>query len=128
MRALLDTNAFLWSNIEPGRLSATAKTFIKRGDNELFLSAVVVWEVAIKYAKGHLRLPENPDEYVSRRIFLDRLQSLRIDTVHALRAGSLLPIHRDPFDRLLVAQSQLENLPILTSDARIAAYGVEVIW
>ncbi len=128
MRALLDTSVFLWSDLEPERLSAAARSIIRTGDNDLFLSAVSAWEVAIKYDKGHLRLPENPRQYVPTRILLDRLEPLPIDIAHALLAGALPAIHKDPFDRLLVAQSQLERLPVLTSDPRIAAYGVEVIW
>ena len=128
MRVLLDTNVFLWSNEDPDRLSSTARELVEDSTNYVFLSAVSAWEIAIKYEKGSLKLPEPAHQFVIDRVFRLRLQPLNIELPHALRAGSLPPIHRDPFDRLLVAQSQLEGLPILTSDARIAAYGVEVIW
>jgi PIN domain nuclease of toxin-antitoxin system len=128
LRALLDTHAFLWGNLEPERLSERAADFIRDGDNELVLSAVSAWEIVVKHAKGQLQLPEAPDAYVTRRVGLDQLHPLPIAIDHALRAGSLPPIHRDPFDRLLVAQSQLEDIPILTSDPNIARYDVRTIW
>jgi PIN domain nuclease of toxin-antitoxin system len=128
LRALLDTSVFLWSDLEQQRLSPTAREFIADGTNDLVLSAATAWEIAIKHAKGQLELPEIPESYVVLRIGLDGLDPLPIEISHAIRAGTLPPIHRDPFDRLLVAQSQLENLPILTSDPNIARYGVSVIW
>ncbi len=128
MRALLDTNVFLWSDLEQQRLSRTARDFIRDGTNDLILSAATAWEIAIKHAKGQLELPEHPEPYLALRIALDRLEPLPIGLSHAIRAGALPPIHRDPFDRLLVAQSQLEDLPILTPDPNIAQYAVSVIW
>jgi len=128
VRALLDTNVFLWSNIEPARLSAAVRRFVEERANELVLSAVSAWEIAIKHAKGQLNLPEDPERYVSSRITMDALNPLPVQIIHALRAGALPPIHRDPFDRLLIAQAQLEGLPILTSDPNIARYDIEVIW
>jgi PIN domain nuclease of toxin-antitoxin system len=128
VRALLDTNAFLWTNIEPDRLSGFARSFIEDSANDLVFSAVSAWEIAIKSAKRQLRLPEEPHEYVSFRIRADGLQPLPVEISHALRAGALPLIHADPFDRLLVAQSQLEGIPILTSDPNVARYEVSVIW
>ena len=128
MRALLDTNVFLWFDLEQQRLSPSARAFIADGTNDLVLSAATAWEIAIKHTKGQLQLPDLPEAYVASRIGLDGLDPLAIELSHAIRAGTLPPIHRDPFDRLLVAQSQLEDLPILTSDPNIARYGVSVIW
>lgn len=128
MRVLLDTNAFIWWNLDAGKLSRPAFAAIDAPNNEIFFSAVSAWEIAIKYAKGLLTLPEEPRVFVRACIGDDGLIVLPVDVNHALHAGALPTIHRDPFDRLLVAQSQMESLPILTSDARIAAYGVEVIW
>jgi len=96
--------------------------------NDLVLSAATAWEIAIKHANGQLELPDRPEAYVALRMGLDDLDPLPIELSHALRAGTLPPIHRDPFDRLLVAQSQLEELPILTPDPNIARYRVSVIW
>ena len=96
--------------------------------NDLVLSAATAWEIAIKHANGQLELPDHPEAYVALRMGLDDLDPLPIELSHALRAGTLPPIHRDPFDRLLVAQSQLEELPILTPDPNIARYRVSGIW
>ena len=127
-RALLDTHAFLWWNEEPERLSARAHEFIEEGTNAVFLSAVSAWEIAVKYSKGHLELPQEAQDYVLTRVGREGFLPLAIEISHALRAGMLPPVHRDPFDRLLIAQSQIERLPILTSDPNIARYDVEVIW
>lgn len=128
MRALLDTNVFLWWNIEPEKLSEVARELLTAEGNDLTISAVSAWEVVIKHGKGHLSLPEEPATYVSKRIHLDRLQQLPVGITHALHVSTLPAIHRDPFDRLLVAQAQMEGLPILTSDPNIARYDVDVIW
>ena len=128
MRALLDTHAFLWWTTDDPQLSAVARAFIGDGQNEIFFSAASAWEIAIKFAKGRLELPETPDEYVARRLAQHRFQALPIQLSHALRVAALPEIHTDPFDRLLVAQSQLESLPLLTADAEIARYEVERIW
>ena len=129
MRALLDTHAFLWFNFDDMRLSRRVRTLVSDGDNDLFVSSVSAWEIAIKYALK--RLPEvtqPPESYVPLRLAYYGFLPLDIGIAHALRAGALPLLHRDPFDRLLVAQAQLEGLPILTSDPNIARYGVEVIW
>lgn len=127
MRALLDTHTFLWAALGDQDLSATARGVLEDGSNELFLSAVSAWEIAIKYGRN-LPLHEPPDEYVPSRIARLGLRALPIEVRHALHVYTLPRIHRDPFDRLLIAQAQLEGLPILTSDANIARYDVEVIW
>ena len=129
MRALLDTQAFLFWNLDVGRLSKRAFDLIGDEANEVYVSVASAWEISIKYAKGHLRLEEGePGAWVPSRIALDGLQILNIELTHALRAGALPPMHKDPFDRLLIAQAQLERLPILTSDPNFARYEVEVIW
>ncbi|MBX7236466.1 MAG: type II toxin-antitoxin system VapC family toxin [Caldilineales bacterium] len=128
MRALLDTHTFLWWNLDDPSLSTAAKDFIGDGQNEILLSAASAWEIAIKYAKGRLSLPELPERYIANRITHYSFQPLPIQLSHALRVASLPLIHHDPFDRLLIAQSQMENLPLLTSDPEIAKYDVDIIW
>lgn len=129
MRALLDTHAFVWSETLDRRFSGAARTFIEDESNELYLSAVIAWEIGVKFAKGRLpELPESPQTYVTRRMALLRAEPLPIEVSHALQAASLPAIHADPFDRLLVAQAQLEGLAILTRDPNIAQYDVETIW
>ncbi len=129
MRALLDTQVFLWWNLDVPKLSRRAFDLIGHEANDVYVSVASAWEIGIKYAKGRLMLEDaEPGDWVPSRIALDSLQTLSIELSHALRAGALPPIHRDPFDRLLIAQAQIEGLPILTSDPNIARYDVEVIW
>lgn len=128
MKALLDTHTFLWWNTNDPQLSTTAKNFIYDGRNELYFSAASAWEIAIKASRGKLILPEPPGQYVAARLTLHRILALPVQLSHALRVYELPELHRDPFDRLLVAQSQMENLPILTADDNIRRYEVETIW
>ena len=128
MRALLDTHTFLWWNLDAPQLSTEAREFIATGSNEIFLSAASAWEIAIKAAKGRLILPDSPDQYVADRMRLHRFSALPIELSHALEVYRLPAIHQDPFDRLLIAQSQLEGIPLLTADSEIHRYQVEVIW
>lgn len=128
MRVLLDTHTFLWWNTDDRRLSTLAREVIGDGRNELFLSVASAWEIAIKTARGSLILPEPPDQYVPSRLRLHRMMPLAIQLRHALHVHDLPMIHRDPFDRLLVAQSRLEDLPLLTTDPEIVRYDVAVLW
>ncbi len=109
-------------------LSTAARQFIGDGHNEIFLSAASAWEIAIKLARGRLVLPETPSQYVAERMALHRFQPLPIHISHALHVFDLPEIHQDPFDRLLIAQSLLEDLPIITGDKNIAQYEVGIIW
>lgn len=111
----------------PERFSARALRQIDSGEAELFLSAASAWEIAVKYALGKLRLPEPPVEYVAAYLRETRTTPLPISTDHGAYVANLPQHHRDPFDRLLIAQAMLERLPILTADPQIAKYDVEVI-
>lgn len=128
MRALLDTHAFLWSTADPERLSDRARGFIEDPANDIFMSAATAWEIAIKYARGRLDLPEAVDSFVSAHVADLGLQPLPIEISHALHVAGLPRHHDDPFDRLLVAQAQLEDLPLITSNLNVARYDVEVLW
>jgi PIN domain nuclease of toxin-antitoxin system len=128
MKVLLDTHTFLWWNLDDPQLSAAAREIIGDGGNDILVSAATGWEIAIKYARGRLELPEPPDAYVARRLAQHRFMALPIEMSHALQVHVLPPIHRDPFDRLLVAQSQLEAIPLLSADPDIARYDVGIIW
>lgn len=97
-------------------------------DNQLFLSAASSWEIAIKYALGKLPLPLPPAEYVLSRMQTSGTTALPIQHSHALHAGSLPHHHADPFDRLLIAQAQLESLELLTADPQLEAYEVSLLW
>lgn len=128
MKYLLDTHVFLWWNLGDPRLSDNATAIISDGNNEIFLSAVSAWEIAIKVAKKRLTIPEEPVRFVPSRMQLHSFQPLPIQIHHATRIYELPIYHTDPFDRLLIAQSQLESMPLISVDADIRRYEVEVIW
>lgn len=109
-------------------LSMRVRDIISDRRNHLFLSASSAWEIAIKAHLGKLRLPSSPDEFIVEQLALNGIEPLSISLLHALHAGALPHHHRDPFDRLLIAQSQLEDLPLLTSDEAIMRYQVDTIW
>ncbi len=109
-------------------LSPRARKLVTDQENRLFLSAASCWEIAIKCGLGKLRFSKPPEKLVPEQMQRMAIEPLPILPHHALHTAALKPLHRDPFDRLLVAQSRLENLPILTPDPRIKAYGVSVVW
>jgi PIN domain nuclease of toxin-antitoxin system len=123
VRLLLDTNVFLWSQSEPSRLGEHLAT-LEDPRADLFLSSASAWEIAIKYANGKLTLPEAPRRYVPARMRLIGAQGVAVEHAHALAVLDLPSIHRDPFDRLLVAQASLLDLTLVTSDERLTEYDV----
>ncbi len=127
MRILLDTHSWLWMTSAPEKLSSAARALMEKADHELYLSAASAWEIAIKSGLGRLRLPEPPERYIPSRLLLTGVHALPIDCGHAARVASLPPHHKDPFDRLLIAQAQLDNLAILTADQEFNAYDVRTI-
>ena len=128
MRAILDTHAFLWCVLDLPRLPADARSLLEDGANELLFSAASAHELTIKSRSGRLTLPEPADSYVPSRLVANAFEPMPIELAHAVRAGMLPAIHRDPFDRMLIAQAQIEVLPILTADPAISRYDVETIW
>lgn len=128
MRVLLDTQCWLWMLAAPERFSADGMKVVGTAENELFVSAASAWEITIKYSLGKLRLPSRPAELIPNWMAESRALPLPIEHGHALHIGNLPPHHRDPFDRMLIAQAQIERLPILTSDRQFAAYDVELLW
>ena len=127
MRILLDTHCWLWLQVEPERLRDTSLELVENRGNELLLSAASSWEIAVKHALGRLPLPEPPATYVPSRMASSGVAGLPVEHIHALRVAELPPLHRDPFDRLLVAQAREEKLTLLTADPRILAYDVDCI-
>jgi PIN domain nuclease of toxin-antitoxin system len=113
--------------IAPERLSRRGHAVVTAPDNELLLSAGSAWEIAIKHALGKLTTPEPPDVFVPRLMTRLGITPLPVLHRHALHVATLPPRHRDPFDRLLVAQAQLEGLPILTADRGLGLYDVDVL-
>jgi PIN domain nuclease of toxin-antitoxin system len=128
MRYLLDTHTFLWWNMDDAQLSSLAKELIADGNNEIFISAASAWEIAIKTARGRLTLPEDPTRYVSNRLSLHGFQALPVQIHHAVQVYKLPLHHADPFDRLLIAQSQIESMSLISADMEIRKYEIEVIW
>ena len=127
MRILLDTQCWLWMSLSPERFSARTRALVEAREHVLYLSAASAWEIAIKHALGKLRLPEPPLKYVPARVAALGVQPLAIEHQHALQVATLPAHHRDPFDRLLVAQAQVDDLPILTADPLFGAYDVKTI-
>ena len=128
MRFLLDTHAFLWWIADDPQLSAGAKKVMADPANELFLSAASGWEISIKSQIGKLSLAEPPEIFVPKHLSANQFQPLSIRMDHALRVFSLPLLHRDPFDRLLVAQSLVESMPLVSCDPLVAQYGLDVRW
>ena len=128
MRALLDTHTFLWWDLDDPQISPLAGETIASPDSELLVSVASLWEIAIKVSAGKLSLPSRIEHYIPARLADYRFRALPISSEHALRVASLPMIHRDPFDRLLVAQALVEGIPLVTSDPAIIRYDVETIW
>jgi PIN domain nuclease of toxin-antitoxin system len=126
VRVLLDTHVFLWANVDPARLGAT-RSLLEDPGTERVVSAASSWEIAIKVGLGRLQVPEPVATWVPSRIHAIAGEALPISHAHVLGVASLPTLHRDPFDRLLVAQAQALGIPIVTADEAIAAYDVEVI-
>ena len=121
MKLLLDTHLLLWAAANPERLSPVARTLLDTPENELFFSAASLWEIAIKRGLG--RADFKVDARVLRRGLLDNGYSeLPIGSEHAVAIDNLPPIHKDPFDRILVAQATVEGIVLLTVDALVAQY------
>ncbi|BAT56108.1 PilT domain-containing protein [Nostoc sp. NIES-3756] len=129
MKLLLDTQCWLWWFAQPERLSEEAITHIADETNELWFSVASIWEIGIKVAIAKLPLPEPPDSYISSRMRQLGMRSLEITATHALRAASLPLHHRDPFDRMLIAQAQLEDITLVSADAIFRQYNdVAIVW
>ena len=123
MRLLLDSHALLWSLEAPEQLRPEARDAIRDPSNEVFVSAASVWELAIKQANGRLEISGD----LVATIEASRFEPLPITQQHSLAAGTLPPHHRDPFDRMLIAQAAIEGLTIVTRYTRFEQYGVSVL-
>lgn len=124
MNLLLDTHVFLWAVENNPNLSPAARAAIQDGGNVVYVSAATAWEIAIKRAIGKLKTPEG--DYLEE-LNLHRFSPLNITTEHALAVEALPPHHKDPFDRMLIAQAQEEHLTIITRDQRLSLYDIKII-
>jgi PIN domain nuclease of toxin-antitoxin system len=127
VRLLLDTHVLLWWAFDPAHLRAETRELIASEKTELLWSAASTWELAVKTNLGKLRLPLPIGEFMARVRVEENLRPLPVLDAHAILVAELPRIHRDPFDRMLVAQACVEQVPLLTADRQLAAYGVECL-
>lgn len=128
MKFLLDTNTFLWWTTNDNQLSRKASKLIKNSDNDIYLSSASCWEIAIKHNLGKITLPENLESFIAEQLFINHFEPLQIEIQHALNVANLPYHHKDPFDRILVSQSQISELTLITNDRLIKQYDVNVVW
>lgn len=128
MTVLLDTHVFLWAISEQhGKLSRKAKQIIEQPSNRLLLSAASLWEITLKIQAGKLHLPAVKDFFVQEMSYLN-VETMAIVAAHVLDSLTLPAHHVDPFDRILVAQSRVEQIPLVTADPAVRKYPIETIW
>lgn len=128
MRMLLDTNSFLWFIAGSDRLSTTALDIIVDQNNDLFLSIASLWEIAIKVSIGKLELLQSFDKLIPDQLNKNDIDTLHIELNHLSELIQLPFHHRDPFDRLIIAQGMIESMPVISSDPAFKMYPVELIW
>ena len=127
-KALMDVHTFLWWNDDNTRLPLGVRQILQNPTNDIYFSAASAWEIVIKFQTGKLKIPQPPDLYIPSRLRANNFRLLPVTLEHVMQVHRLPMIHRDPFDRLLIAQSQMENLPILTTDDTIRQYAVTTLW
>jgi PIN domain nuclease of toxin-antitoxin system len=128
MRLLLDTHTLIWWLTEDSSLPASARKLIGSRNSEVLVSAASAWEISTKVRLGRLEVAADLARDFGRYLARERFESLSISTEHGIRAGSLPGSHKDPFDRMLVAQAQIESLAIVSNDALLDGYGVRRLW
>lgn len=128
MKYLLDTHVLLWWWVDDPLLSPTARACIQDEANTILVSAASAWEIATKHRLGKLPLAGEAVTRFNELVELDAFQHLPVSYLHALRAGGLAAEHRDPFDRMLAAQCELEAVPLITCDGAFSAFRVQTVW
>lgn len=128
MRALIDTSSLIWFIAGNDKLSKTARDFIENFDNELILSVASLWEIAIKVSIGKLELLGQFDRFIPEKLEENEIGILHVDMAHFSEMMKLSFHHRDPFDRLIIAQSVSESLPLIACDSIFKKYPVSMIW
>lgn len=128
MRYLLDTQAFIWLDSDPGKLSPKVTEIAGDPQNILFLSLASVWEMQIKLQLGKLTLPAPLTAIIRNQRKTNRIKLLHITLQHILALEALPRYHKDPFDRLIVAQSKITDIPLITADTTLAQYPITTIW
>mgnify|MGYP001571161159 FL=1 len=128
MNLLLDTHAFLWFITNDPRLSSQAQSLIQSPANRRLLSMASLWEMAIKVSLGKLTLAQPFDQFIPRQLQLNQIEVLAIELPHVAAVVAMPFHHRDPFDRLMAAQCQIEGLPIVRNDSVFDAYSIRRVW
>lgn len=128
MRLLLDTHAFLWFILDEPQLSLTARGLIADPSNQIDVSPATYWEIAIKIRLNKYVLPESFHEFMEREISANRFNILHIEPRHVAPLTTLPFHHKDPFDRLLVAQAMVEQIPLVSNDSVLDAYPIRRRW
>jgi PIN domain nuclease of toxin-antitoxin system len=128
VRLLLDTHAFLWWITDDARLSERARRSIADRSNTIFFSAASGWEVVVKRALGRVTLLQDPERLILEQVAANAFEVLPVSLHHTLKIDRLPPLHRDPFDRVLVAQALSEQMALISGDPHIARYPVDVVW
>lgn len=128
MKLLLDTHTFLWFIGGDERLSPSARTLIEDLSNDVYLSFASLWEMAIKISLGRLELAQPFETFIPHQLSLNRIGLLGITISHTAKVATLPFHHRDPFDRLLVVQAQIEQMSLVSSDAAFDTYGITRLW
>lgn len=128
MQLLLDTHALLWWINDAEELSAKARKAIANGDNDCFLSLASCWEIAIKCSLGKLTLAQSVEQFIPDQLHRNGIRLLPIDFRHVAKVAALPFHHRDPFDRLLVAQAASEKMTLVTADQAMTRYGIKCLW
>jgi PIN domain nuclease of toxin-antitoxin system len=128
MQILLDTHTFIWYVTNNPKLSSTAQQFINNGNNEVLLSIASIWEMAIKHSIGKLNFELPFDVFISQQISINNFNLLNIKINHLVAVANLPLHHRDPFDRLIIAQAMVEQIPIVGADEVFDRYSVRRSW
>ena len=128
MNYLLDTHTFLWFINDDASLSSTAKALIEDPENTIYLSVASVWEMAIKVSLGKLEMPSPFTDFIEEQLSKNTIVLLGIKTTHTGIVATLPFHHRDPFDRLIIAQSKVEDIPVIGKDVIFDNYGIKRLW
>jgi len=128
MKVLLDTHAFLWLITDEDRLSENARQTFLNTENSLFFSAASLWEICIKKSLGKITLKDGWFQTIQQELEINTIQWLPIEMTHCAEVTELPFYHRDPFDRMLIAQAIVEEMKLLSRDSRLADYAIELIW
>jgi PIN domain nuclease of toxin-antitoxin system len=128
MKLLVDTHAYIWWGLDPNKLSVRAAEALSKPENEIYVSVASLWEMVIKLQLGKLTLPVSVQVFATRLREENLVRTLPIMESHVYAHTTLSAIHRDPFDRMLIAQSLAEGLMLVTNDGHIRDYGIPTLW